>query len=460
VLRDSMDRAAVSLATQLVRDTSPGRGVLGVACPLLARGAMLGVLAMVRDEARPPYDPAAIALMEDLASRAAIAIDNCLLYQEIQQRDVRKDRFVAMLAHELRNPLGAITSALGVLEILGEGKDLAVQARAVIKRQLQNLTQLVDDLLDVARVTSGKITLNRSAVNLAESVERCLQAVDATGRTAGYTVSLDLRDTWIDVDPTRLDQILGNLIGNALKYTPKGGSIAVRAWPEGDDGIFEIEDSGVGMSPEVVARVFELFFQADRTPDRAQGGLGVGLALVRQLVELHGGRVEAASGGEGRGSLFTFRLPRAVPVGDQTPGRASSPAPSARSRIVVIEDNKDAREMLGVLLNLEGHEVLEAVDGPTGIEVTEATGPELVFVDVGLPGVDGYEVARRLRASRRCKDTFLIALTGYGQPEDRRKALEAGFDAHIVKPIDPNQLTAVIASARRARHEESRRTNS
>ena len=262
---------------------------------------------------------------------------------------------------------------------------------------------------------------------------------------------MDCQDTWVDADPARLDQILGNLIGNALKYTPKGGTIHIRVRTDGDDGMFEIEDSGIGMSPEVLAHAFELFFQGDRAPARAAGGLGVGLALVRQLVLMHGGRVEASSEGEGRGTRVVVRFPKGAPTVMEAWHRAQAPAEASHARIVVIEDNADAREMLRALLVLGGHEVHEAEDGLRGVEVVEASDPDVVFVDVGLPGVDGYEVARRLRARRLGKGVFLVALTGYGQPEDRRRALEAGFDAHIVKPIEPDRLTAVIASAQRRR---------
>jgi signal transduction histidine kinase/DNA-binding response OmpR family regulator len=457
---ESMDRAARRMATQVVPQAGMASGVArGVVCPLLARGTAFGALAVISDGARPPYDPVSVALIEDLCSRAAIAIDNCVLYKEIQQRDVRKDQFLAMLAHELRNPLGAITSALGVVEIVSELKNPAIQAYGVIKRQVQSLTQLVDDLLDVSRVTTGKITLNRAAINLAESVERCVEIFNTTGRAEGHTISLERHDTWVDADSTRLDQVLSNLIGNAIKYTPRGGGISVRVRPEEHDGLVEVEDSGVGMSSEVLSRAFDLFFQADRTPDRARGGLGVGLTLVRELVELHGGRVDAASAGEGRGSRFTVRLPRSARSGTEEARRPSSTPTSGRSTIVVVEDNKDEREMLRILLTLAGHDVHAAADGLSGIEMTEATDPDLVFVDVGLPGADGYEVARRLRGRKARRDVFLVALTGYGQPEDRRKALDAGFDTHIVKPIDPNHLSAIIASFPRCRQEDADRSS-
>jgi CheY-like chemotaxis protein len=384
-------------------------------------------------------------LIEDLCGRAAIAIENCLLYREIQDRDVRKDQFVAMLAHELRNPLGVISSALGILETVGGRDEPGTKARGAVRRQLKNLTQLIDDLVDVSRITTGKITMTRSPVNLKESVERCVEAFNAAGNSQAHRVQIQSRDTWIHADSVRIDQILTNLVENARKYTPPGGSIRIRVEPEDGDGVFEIEDTGAGMAPDVLAHAFDLFFQGERSPDRAEGGLGIGLTLVRQLVELHGGSIRAGSPGEGCGSRFTARFPRcAPPVSDAVPIGARE-ARNGRSRIVIVEDNDDARDMLKALLALEGHEVYEAPDGPSGVEMVETVDPEIAFIDLGLPGIDGYEVTRRLRAGRG-KDVFLVALSGYGQSEDRRRAIEAGFNMHVVKPIDPDRLASVIRS--------------
>jgi signal transduction histidine kinase len=457
-LADSMDRAVRSLGTQMVEET-PGaaEAIRGLACPLLARGTTLGVLAVVVEGSGELYDRTKAMVVEDLCGRAAIAIDNCLLYGEIQQRDLRREQFVAMLAHELRNPLGAITSAIGVLERVGG--DPADRARGVIRRQLGNLTHLVDDLLDVARITTGKISLTRSHVNLAESVERCVKTLEGTERTSRHAISMECEATWIEADPVRIDQILVNLIGNALKYTPVGGRIDIRVRPASDESVFEIVDTGVGMSKEALARAFDLFFQGDRTPDGGEGGLGIGLSLARHLVELHGGSVEAASEGEGRGSRFTVRFPRSVQPASDEVGVATGAAESGRCRILLVEDNEDAREMLQMLLTLAGHDVHGAADGPSGIEMAKATDPDMVVIDLGLPGVDGYEVARQLRASLGAR-VGLIALSGYGQAADRRKALEAGFDTHLVKPVDPNHLSGVIATIQRRQQDGSRQPSS
>src|SRR6266545_669467 len=447
VLLDAMDRAVRSLATQVI-PRAPGSewGSRAVVCPLLARGTTLGVLAVTVEEARPSFGPAAVILVEELAGRAAIAIDNCLLYREIQSRDKRKDQYVAMLAHELRNPLAVISSALGILDQVGDQQNPAEQAREAIGRQLQHLTQLIDDLVDVARVTTGKITLTRSTVNLAESAERCLRAFNAGGRSREHGLRIQCRETWIDADPVRLDQILTNLIDNALKYTPEGGRIDVRVEPSGDEGIFEIADTGMGMPPDVLAHAFDLFFQADRPSDRAEGGLGIGLTLVRHLVDLHRGTIEVASSGPGKGTRFTVRLPGAPAPPAAKEARAFVPERETHPcRIVIVEDNEDARETLKIYLALGGHDVHCASDGAEGVRLAEEADPDLILIDVGLPGMDGYEVARRLRAGPR-KSAFLVAISGYGQLEDRRKALEAGFDMYIVKPANPHQLSDVIAS--------------
>jgi len=426
--------------------------VRGVACPLLARGTLLGVLAVASEDSSKVYDPATIALIEEVGGRAAIALDNCLLYREIEERDLRKEQFVAMLAHEIRNPLGAINSAVGVLDLVGG--DPADRAREIIKRQLQHLSRLVEDLVDTTRVTTGKISLTRASVNLAENAARCLKTFEVAGSSDRYVISAESEDTWIYADSARVDQILANLIGNALKYTPVGGGIKVRVGPDGDHGVFEITDTGVGMSPEVLGRAFDLFYQDERTPDRPGGGLGIGLTLVRQLVELHGGNVEAASDGEGQGSRFTVRFPLAAPGAGAEAEDHLGGSEVGHSRILLVEDNDDARQMLQMLLTLGGHQVYAAHDGVSGLEMAAATTPDIAVIDLGLPGMDGYEVARRLRAGRG-RDVGLIALSGYGQPEDRRKALAAGFDTHVVKPVDPTHLSAVIASLQRRRREES-----
>jgi PAS domain S-box-containing protein len=359
-----------------------------------------------------------------------------------------KDEFLAMLGHELRNPLGAIASAASLLTVAGGLEQAAERARAVIGRQVQHLSRLVDDLLDVSRVTSGKVVLLRRPVDLADLAASAVAGWRAAGRLDRHRVSVTAAPVWVDADETRIEQVLSNLLSNALKYTPAGGAVTIRVGAEGDTALLQVEDTGVGMPPALVDRVFDLFVQGERTLERAQGGLGIGLTLVKMLVELHGGAVEAQSAGHGRGAVFTVRLPR---ISRPSPGRAvapRAPAEGARHRILVIEDNADTREMLRVQLELAGHEVHEAAEGQTGVEAAATLVPDVALVDVGLPGMDGYDVARRIRAGRAGKSVRLVALTGYGQAEDRRRALEAGFDAHVTKPVLPERLAEIIGGSR------------
>ena len=350
-----------------------------------------------------------------------------------------KDEFLAMLGHELRNPLGAIASANAVLGHVGNAEPLAARARTIIGRQVQHLVDIVDDLLDVSRVTMGKIVLTRRPVDLAMVVRRCLDSLDTDGRTKSHDVRFDGRSVWVDGDETRLEQIAGNLITNALKYTPTGGAIRVSVGREGDEAVLRVQDTGMGMLADRLLHVFDLFFQGERSLDRSHGGLGIGLTLVKRLAELHGGRVAAASDGVNQGSTFTIHLPAIMAV-HPTHAAPVSAERGARHRVVVIEDNADAREMLTTALELAGHVVWDAEDGPRGIEQVRVWQPDAVVVDIGLPGLDGYEVARRLRDLPGGGALRLIALTGYGQAEDRRRSEDAGFDAHLVKPIDAAEL--------------------
>ena len=359
-----------------------------------------------------------------------------------------KDEFLAMLGHELRNPLGAIASAVRILERVENDADRAAPARAIIVRQVDRLARMVDDLLDVTRVTTGKIALQRRPVDLADSVAACLAALNTAKRLEGYDVQVAVESVWIDADPARLEQIVMNLLLNALKYTPAGGRIRVATRAEQDQGVLRVEDSGIGISPDLLPRIFDLFVQGDREPDRAQGGMGVGLTLVRRLTDLHGGQVEVTSDGVGHGSAFTVRLPLAATSPAQVAAsKTSMPTPAPR-RVLTIEDYADARDSLRSLLELSGHEVREAADGPTGVELALRLQPDVVLIDIGLPGLDGYGVARRIRSAPQGRLIVLAAVTGYGQPEDRRRAQEAGFDALLVKPVDPDRLTEILATRR------------
>jgi len=358
---------------------------------------------------------------------------------EAEAANHAKDEFLAMLSHELRNPLAAIGNAAQVL--VGFEKDeFACRAVEIIERQTRHLSRLIDDLLDVARVMAGKIVLTRERVNLADTVQKSLAVIVGTGQLQDHQTDVELEPVWVHADPARLSQVVENLLTNAIKYTPARGLIRVQTRVEGDEAVLRVQDSGMGIAPELLPRVFELFTQGQRSLDRAQGGLGIGLTLVRRLVELHGGRVDAHSEGLSKGSVFVVCLPRAEArrTDDVSPNAAIAASPLSRKRIVIIEDDTDGREALCMQLLLAGHEVHEAKDGQSGIEVVQRVRPDVVLLDIGLPGLDGYEVARRLKSGQDCPR--LVAVTGYGRSEDKDRAATAGFDAHLTKPVEPDEL--------------------
>ena len=439
---------ALTLAGVFARRMQRAVGEIGEAASALGRGEL---------RVTPPELP--IAELESM--RRSLTEAARLLRERERQRDEllqieqemraaaetanrAKDEFLAMLGHELRNPLGAIASAVGVLGASGDEDSGAGRARAVIGRQVQHLSRLVDDLLDVSRVTTGKVRLNPQLLDLSQLVTTTMTSWRAAGRFDRHRVSTHAPDpVWIVGDETRMEQVLGNLVGNALKYTPAGGEVCVRVTRDGAAAVLEVADTGPGIPPDLLGKVFEPFVQGDRGLDRAQGGLGIGLTLVKALAGLHGGTVEVTSAGAG--STFVVRLPSAAAPAAAPSDPVSSPAADPPRRVLVVEDTDDAREMLCVLLTLAGHSVHEAGDGRTGIAVAAETGPDVALIDVGLPGLDGYEVARRIRATPGGASMRLIAMTGYGQSDDRRRALDAGFDAHLTKPVQSERLLAAIA---------------
>ncbi|HKP11032.1 MAG TPA: PAS domain-containing protein [Blastocatellia bacterium] len=371
--------------------------------------------------------------------------------QVLRETNRRKDEFLAMLAHELRNPLAPIRNAAQVLKLIGPADANQQWAREIIERQTQHLTRLVDDLLDVSRITQGKITLAREPLDLATVVQRAVEIsrplIEA--RHHQLTVALAPEPLRVEGDSTRLVQVVGNLLNNAAKYTDEGGHIRVEAAREGQEAVIRVRDNGMGLPADLLPHVFDLFTQADRSLDRSQGGLGIGLTLVRQLAELHGGRVEARSDGPAKGSEFILRLP-AVATTDAA-RVAASPAervrPDGRAlKILVVEDNPDSAEMLAFMLTLGGHQVHVAHNGAEALEAAHTFAPQIVLCDIGLPGMNGYELAARLRQQAEFKRTALIALTGYGQDEERRRAREAGFDYHLTKPVGPESLASLLDS--------------
>jgi signal transduction histidine kinase len=366
--------------------------------------------------------------------------------QEAEHASRAKDEFLAMLGHELRNPLNAIQGAMGVQHRVDPQGGEARHAREVIDRQVVSLRDLVDALLDVARVTRGRIKLDRSAIDLANVARRTMMMLSASGRLARHRIHADYQEAWVEGDATRLEQVVTNLVENAVKYTPEGGAITVRVAARDGRAMLEVEDTGMGIAPTLLPRIFDLFTQGERPLDRSQGGLGLGLALVRRLVQMHGGTIEAASPGVGEGARFTVSLPAiAAPAAAGDEEHPARPHQGKALHILVVEDNDDGRETLAMMLRISGHQVEEAASGPGGLASLKAHHPDVAIVDIGLPGFDGYEVARRTRASPDTSAIRLVALTGYGQEDDRRNARAAGFDWFLVKPADMGALEDILA---------------
>ena len=364
--------------------------------------------------------------------------------------DRRKDEFLAMLSHELRNPLAPIRYAVELLRLAGAGNAVIQSQREVIDRQVTHMGRLLDDLLEVSRITRGKIRLQKERVDLRLAVGEAVEAARPAARARRHHLALQNAEAplWVEGDYTRLVQVIANLLGNAIKYTDEGGAIVVRAAREDGFAAVRVRDSGVGIPPDILPHIFDLFIQADRTLDRSQGGLGIGLTLVQRLVAMHGGRVEAASEGPGQGSEFLIRLPlrceAEAPVAAARAGAASRPAAQGW-RVLVVDDNKDSANSLCELLELWGYPVRAAYDGATALALAAEFQPRVALLDIGMPGMDGYELARRLREGRGADELMLVALTGYGQEDSRRLGREAGFDRHLVKPVALDALRKALA---------------
>jgi PAS domain S-box-containing protein len=474
-----------------------------ICVPLAARGRILGAISFATAGSGRRYRQADLALAEDLARRAAVAIENAGLYRELRDADRRKDEFLAMLAHELRNPLAPIRNALDLMSMEQADEETVRWSREIMRRQVEHMVRLVDDLLDVSRIMRGKIELRKEPVELAAVVQRAVETarpvIDAQRHQ--LQVVLPQQPVWLEADPIRLAQVLSNLLNNAAKYTEQGGHIWLSA--ERDDGHvrFRVRDDGMGIAPEMIPHLFELFTQADQSLDRAQGGLGIGLSLVQNLVQMHGGTVTASSQGPGTGSEFVVELPAwtgstspppaesGLDPGGRSDGLApaavrshgarlrtgTGPAAAPRSaqpaevrlgaaahephqngpsqrRILVVDDSVSSAHVLAAILaRLGSHEVRMAHDGESALAVAHAFQPEVVLLDIGLPGVTGYEVARRLRNDPAFNETLLVALTGYGAEEDRRRSMEAGFDVHLVKPAAADTLQELLSHRRAAK---------
>ena len=419
--------------------------------PLVARGRKLGTLLL--GLADLSFDPTTLALAEDLATRAAVALDNCLLYARIHEADQRKNEFLAMLAHELRNPLAPVRNAVQILRMPNQQPSKLEWGLDVIDRQTLQLVRLVDDLLDVARITQGRISLKLEPVDVAEVMAAALEMSRPLIDARAHELAVAVPQTRLTVhgDYSRIAQILANLLNNAAKYTEPRGRISLSAAQEGAEVVFRVRDSGIGIRKEMLGSVFELFTQADRSLDRSQGGLGIGLTIVQRLASMQHGSVHAFSEGPGQGSEFVVRLPLLEHAGDSAAATRPAGQRATTHRVLVVDDYVDSAESMAVLLQAEGHEVRIAHEGMTAIKMAPDFKPSLVFLDIGLPGMNGFEVARSLRAMPETKDCVLVAMTGYGQAEDHQRSLESGFDRHFVKPVDPLALQELFDSLKESR---------
>lgn len=432
-----------------------------ICVPLVARDRVFGALGFAVGRPGPNYEPDDLALAEEIARRAAAAIDNARLYRAAREADRHKEDFMALVAHELRSPLAPLRNALQLLRTPGFTAAELESTRAMMERQVQHLTRLVEDLLDVSRIARGKIGLRKEPVELATVVNRAVEtsrpSIDSDAHE--LTVTLPAEPVWLEADPLRLAQVLGNLLNNAAKYSERGGRICLTAEvcsptsppSQGGDSregevVIRIKDTGIGIAADMLPRIFEPFTQAERARGRSQGGLGLGLTLVRNLVDLHGGGVTAHSDGPGCGSEFVVRLPALPETREAPPRQAETPAAAAAGRrVLVVDDLADAANSLAALLGRWGNDVRVAYAGLPALAEAATFRPEVVFLDIGLPDLSGYDVVQRLRRLQEAGDVLAVAMTGYGTDDDRRRSKEAGFDHHLVKPIDPEDLRRLLA---------------
>ncbi|MBP7149045.1 MAG: response regulator, partial [Acidobacteria bacterium] len=447
LVRGAIDRAVQSGDAELCAETGlEGRLRSFVCVPLLAHGRALGAVLLGSDEPRA-FGGRELSGAEEFARIASVALENARLYSEVRESDRAKDEFLAILAHELRNPLAAIAGAVDVLESPVSATRLPWIQQA-LRRQTRHLARMLDDLLDVARITKGIIRLRRERVSLAQVIHDALDEVRPLMQERRHQLVVGIANGSLDVfgDRARLLQMLVNLLTNAAKYTDPGGTVTIEARRSGESVVVAVRDSGIGIPPEMLGRVFQFFVQAHAPAvDRSRGGLGIGLALVRRLAELHGGTVEALSEGAGRGSEFRLALPALAEAAREVP----APAPAELAlppglRVAVVDDNRDLAQALATALAAGGAEVLVAHDGRAGLELICRERPDAALVDIGLPGIDGCELARRLRRDPALAGLRLVAISGYGQPRDSERSLAAGFDAHLVKPVELGRLMEIL----------------
>jgi PAS domain S-box-containing protein len=432
----------------------PPRG--WIAAPLLSRGGKNLGLIRISDKDYGDFSESDEAALVQLAHIASVAVENARLYAELREQDRRKDEFLALLAHELRNPLAPLRNGLQVIRLAGADATALAQARAMMERQLGHMVRLIDDLLDVSRISRNKMELRRSRVLLGDVLSSAVETARPAIEEAGHelTVSLPPEPTHLYADLTRLAQVFGNLLTNSAKYTPRGGHIWLSAERQGEGVVVSVRDDGIGIPAEYLRSIFDMFSQVDRTIERSTGGLGIGLALVRGLVEMHGGSVTGESPGAGRGSTFTVRLPVLRERAEAAPESPAVEGPRAdrpRRRILVVDDNRDSAASMAMMLRLTGNEVRTAHDGMEAVEVAGSFQPEVVLMDVGMPRLNGYEAARRVREQPWGRSVVIIALTGWGQEGDKLQSREAGCDGHLVKPVSLPDLEKLLAELEASR---------
>jgi signal transduction histidine kinase/FixJ family two-component response regulator len=424
----------------------PLRGLL--AAPLVGRdGRNIGLI-QLSDKKEGEFTEEDKAILVQLAQMASVAIENARLVQDLRDADRRKDEFLATLAHELRNPLAPLRNGLEVMKLAGGDSGAVEQSRAMMERQLGQMVRLIDDLLDVSRISRGKITLQRQCVELATVVQ---QAVETSrplinANEHDLTIVAPPEPIYVEADVTRLAQVFSNLLNNAAKYMEPGGRITLRIERQGGEAMVRVRDTGMGIPAPMLPKLFEMFTQIDRSLERSQGALGIGLSIVKRLAEMHGGSVEARSDGHGMGSEFVVRLPVVLSLaGERQVEPAERQAGKVARRILVVDDNRDSALSLAMMLKLMGNETQTTYDGLETLDVAAAFRPDLILLDIGMPKLNGYDTARRIREQPWGRNIVLIALTGWGQDEDRRRSQEAGFDAHMTKPVDPAALERLLA---------------
>jgi signal transduction histidine kinase len=442
----------VQLSSDPQLATARSYGLQAYCChPLVAEGRLLGTLSF-GTRSRRRFGDDEVALMKTVADQVAVAMDRMQTQralreanERLQEADRRKDEFLGMLSHELRNPLAPIRNAAYILEHAQPGSDQTRRAQAIIERQTEHLTRLVDDLLDVTRIARGKMELRRSRLDLRETVSRVAEdfRLLLEDRGIAFRVALPATKAWADVDPTRITQVLGNLLHNAAKFTHRGDEVTLSLQLAGPDAELRVRDTGAGIEPALLSRLFDPFVQGERTRARSDGGLGLGLALVKGIAELHGGTARAESPGAGLGATFVVRIPLVEALATPAGAPAAAPARGSGRRVLVVDDNTDAAESLADVVRMLGHAADVAFDGPSALEKARAHPPAVVLCDIGLPGMSGYDVARALRATLE-SGVQLIALSGYAQPDDVRRSIEAGFDGHVAKPCDPEQIERLL----------------